>query len=335
MKRREFVGLAAAAVVSPAFAELRRGRPAFASSVVYAAHPDVSGLKVRKVGKVEIVYKSPHAKPNGLQATREGLWVQDQGAENWVSLVNWSDGKVIREFRPDIQAASGVTVDDNNVMWLSSTYSCMHVSCSAQDGKTIAKYWTPGAGRIYQMAGDPPATRSTLKPAYPVGENGTAAAPAGRVGAAGGTGNAGAAAARGNSGPGWTGAAGLQYGQLPLDAKNGLGGTGAHGIEHRGGLLYFAVPPARTLYVMDPKTWVVQAAWPVAANRPHGVGWEGDSLWVADSNLRAFFRHDIKTGKMVEKIQLSESDPIIHGATVHDGHMWFCDDVGWIARLKL
>jgi hypothetical protein len=241
-----------------------------------------------------------------------------------VSLVAWSDGKLIREFRPDIQAASGVTVDDKNVMWLSSTYSCMHVACSAQDGKTIAKYWTPGAGRIYQMAGDPPATRTTLKPAYPEGENGAAPPPAARSGGA-----------QANSGPGWTGAAGLSYGQLPLDAKNGLGGTGAHGIEYRNGLLYFAVPPARMLYVMDPRTWVVQDAWPLPGNRPHGVGWDGDTLWVSDSNLRAFFRHDVKTGKMIERIQLTDTDPIVHGATVHDGYMWYCDDVGWIARFRL
>jgi hypothetical protein len=319
MKRREFVGLAAAAVVAPAFAP----------SVARAATPNLSGLKTRKVGKVDIVYKSPHSKPNGLQATPQGLWVQDQGAENWVSLVTWADGKVIREFKPDIQAASGVTVDDNNVMWLSSTYSCTTVACSPVDGKTIAKYWTPGAGRIYQKAGDPAATRSTLPPAYPE----PAAAPAANTAAR--AGGAGRGAAAGNSGPGWTGAAGLSYGQLPLETKNGLGGTGAHGIEHRGGLLYFVVPPARTLYVMDPKTWVVQAGWPVAANRPHGVGWEGDSLWAADSNLRAFFRHDIKTGEMVEKIQLSEKDPIIHGATVHDGYMWYCDDVGYVCNFKL
>jgi hypothetical protein len=105
-----------------------------------------------------------------------------------------------------------------------------------------------------------------LKPAYPQGENGAApAAPA-------------AAAERAaNSGPGWTGAAGRPYGQLSLDTKNGLGGTGAHGIEYRDGLLYFAVPPSRMLYVMDPKTWVVQAAWPLPGNRPHGVGW--DRFW--------------------------------------------------------
>jgi hypothetical protein len=86
---------------------------------------------------------------------------------------------------------------------------------------------------------------------------------------------------------------------------------------------------------MDPKSWVVQESWPLPGNRPHGIGWDADTLWVSDSNLRAFFRHEIKTGRMVEKIQLSESDPLIHGATVHEGHIWYCDDVGWIARVKL
>ena len=322
MKRREFVGLAAAAVVAPAFAP----------DVARAAGcvPNLSTLKTRKIGKVEIVYKSPRPHPTGLQATPQGLWVQDQSPENWITLINYADGKVIREIQPEIRAASGVTVDDNNVMWVSSTYNCMHVACNPMDGKTIAKYWTPGAGRIYQRAGDPPATRSPLPPAYP-----PAAPPAPAAAAAGAAGGRGAGGRGANSGPGWTGDASLKYGQLPLDSQNGLGGTGAHGIEHRGGLLYFAVPPARTLYVMDPKTWEVQAAWPVAANRPHGVGWEGDSLWVADSNLRAFFRHDIKTGEMVEKIQLTEKDPIIHGASVRDGYMWYCDDTGYIVNFKL
>ena len=38
-----------------------------------------------------------------------------------------------------------------------------------------------------------------------------------------------------------------------------------------------------------------------------------DTLWVADSNWRAFFRHDMKTGEIVEKIQLTDKDPLIHG----------------------
>ena len=310
MKRREFVGLTTAALASPAFAPF-----------AYAAHADVAGLKTRKTGKVEIVYKSPHAKPNGMQAASNGLWVQDQGPENWVSLVDWGSGKVIREFRPDIRAASGLTVDDKNVMWISSTYNAMHVACSAEDGKTIAKYFTPGAGRHYFMPDDPPAARSTLKPAYPREDAPSIAAASSSTSVAARTQQPAAAQ--------------LPQGQLPLDATTGLSGNGAHGIEYRDGFLYFAVPPARKIFVMDPKTWLVQATWPTAGNRVHGIGWEGDTLWAADSNLRAFFRHDMKTGTMIEKIQLTEADPIIHGATVHDGYMWLCDDVGWIANFKL
>ena len=75
--------------------------------------------------------------------------------------------------------------------------------------------------------------------------------------------------------------------------------------------------------------------WNLPGNRAHGVGWEGDSLWISDSNWRAFFRHDRKTGEIVEKIQLTENDPLIHGATTHDGYMWFSDDVGYICNFKL
>lgn len=310
MRRRDFFGIAAAA-------------PAMA-----AARIDVATIKSRGTKKVEIAYKSPHTKPNGLQATSEGLWVLDQGNTNFVSLVNFADGKVVREFQADINGASGVTVDPDHVMWITSTHNSLIVSCSPQDGKTIAKYWTPGAGRIYAMKGDPPAARSPLAPAYGDGTQeqvgALGSAPGGRGPGAGGRGRGGFG--RGN---------GLPAGQLPLTADSGLSGTGAHGIEHRDGLLYFACPPARHLYVMEPKSWVVQAWWPLPGNRPHGVGWEGDTLWVADSNLRALFRHDMKSGEIVEKIQLTEKDPLIHGATVLDGYMWYCDDMGYVCNFKL
>jgi streptogramin lyase len=112
-------------------------------------------------------------------------------------------------------------------------------------------------------------------------------------------------------------------------------GTGAHGQEWRDGYLWFAVPPAREVYRIDPKTWIVQNKFPTAGNRPHGIGWEGRYLWVTDSNLNAFFKHDPETGEMVEKIQLSASDPLPHGMTIHQGFLWYCDDVGVVCRLKL
>jgi sugar lactone lactonase YvrE len=290
MKRREFLGITAA--------------------VPAAALANQSGVKSRQVSKWEIVYKSPHAKPNDLDIGREGMWILDQGKENWVSLVNVSDGKVIREFKTDINAASGVTVDENGVMWISSTHNSLIVSCSPQDGKTIAKYWTPGAGRIYQKKGDAPARTSKLKPAYP--------AESSKATAAGGTKKE------------------LPYGQLPLETQDGNGGTGAHGIVAKDGLLYFVVPPARFLVVMDPKTWIVQRTWPVPGNRTHGLTWDEnrETLWNADSNLNAFFRFDLN-GKILERIQLTDDSPVIHGATLHQGHMICCDDVGWIWRFKM
>jgi hypothetical protein len=30
----------------------------------------------------------------------------------------------------------------------------------------------------------------------------------------------------------------------------------------------------------------------------------------------------------VEKIQLTDKDPIIHGVTIHDGYLWYCEVEG-------
>ena len=80
MKRRAFLSMSAAV-------------PALAVPV------DIASIKSRGTKKVEIAYKSVHPKPNGLQATPEGLWQLDESRDNFVSLVNFADGKLIREFQ--------------------------------------------------------------------------------------------------------------------------------------------------------------------------------------------------------------------------------------------
>ncbi|MEP6716410.1 MAG: hypothetical protein ABJC09_12635 [Terriglobia bacterium] len=292
MKRRDFLWAAAT--------------PALAATI------DVSSIKSRGTRKVEIVCKSPHATPNGLQATSDGLWVLDQGKDNYVSLVNFADGKVIREFQvPGLAGASGLTVDPTGVMWINDTHNSLIVTCDSRDGKILAKYWCAGAGRPFQLAGDPANARSPIASPFPAPAPSAAAAPA-----------------RG-------GQPRRPAGQLALDAKSGLSGEGGQGMEYRDGLLYYACLPSRRAYVIDPKTWRIQAMWGLPGNRAHGVGWEGDSLWIADTNWRAFFRHDVKTGEIVEKIQLTDKDPLIHGVTVHNGYLWFSDDVGYLCNLKL
>jgi outer membrane protein assembly factor BamB len=288
MNRRYFVAFAAAAG-SAAGAPLRLDR-----------------IPVRKAGKVETVFKSPAAKPNGLQATKEGLWIIDQGAKNEAHLVNYKDGKAIRGFETETVASSGITFD-GEALWIGSTYSREIVKCDANTGKAIERHFTPGAGVIYNMAGDAPARTSPIlknlrQPAPPPQRPAGATRPSG-----------------------------FQMGAVSSTSP----GTGAHGQEWRDGKLWFTVPPSREVYRIDPKTWVVEAKFPTAGNRPHGIGWEGKYLWVTDSNLNAFFKHDVETGAILEKIQLGEDDPLPHGMTIWEGWMWYCDDVGIVCRLKL
>jgi sugar lactone lactonase YvrE len=295
MKRRQFLSMTAAL-------------PAMAAGPL-----DLKSIKSRGAKKVEIAFKSPHPTPNGLQNTKDGLWIVDEtsGPTHWVSLVSFADGKVIREFEiPGMNGPSGVTIDDDDTMWIDSADNSMIFSVNHHEGKVIAKYWAPGAGRSFRVKGDPPPAPVTQTPAFP--------RPDSKKGG-------------GKKGGGPV----VSPGQLPMDATSGAGGLGGQGIEHRNGLLYISTLAARRLFVLDPKTWEIQTYWQLAGNRSHGVGWDGDTLWVADTNLKAFFRHDVKTGDIKEKIQLSDKDPVIHGATVKDGYLWYCDVAGYVCNLKL
>jgi len=233
------------------------------------------------------------------------LWIMDQG-NNKVYLVAFADGKVQRELDTEANAASGITADGRS-LWLASTYSREIVQCDAMTGRTVVKRFTPGAGIIYRMAGDPPARNSPLaSPGQPRPER----QPRGEPPVAGG----------------------IQMGRIEAARAPG---TGAHGLEWREGKLWVAVPPSRMVYRVNPETWVVEKRWPTVGNRPHGIGWEGKYLWVADSNYNAFHKHDPESGEVVEKIQLADSDPLPHGMTIWQGVMWYCDDVGVVCRLKL
>lgn len=280
-------------------------RLAAASAPALAARAANDRIKLRKAGKPGIVFKSPGPHPNGLQATDEGLWIIDQGEGNSAYLVGYEDGRVIRSFDTETDRSSGITFDGQS-LWIGSTYSREIVRVDARTGKTMERHFTPGAGVIYKMAGDPAARSSPLaRPSRRPAPAPTAA-------------------------PQTVG--GFQAGEV-LGSK--APGTGAHGQEWRDGYLWFAVPPSRTVYQIDPKTWVVQKKFGTVANRPHGIGWEGKYLWVTDSNLNAFFKHDPETGQIIEKIQLDDSDPLPHGMTIRDGWLWYCDDVGVICRLRL
>lgn len=260
------------------------------------AAASAAAAPARKIGKVETVFKTPGPHPNGLQATDEGLWIIDQ-ANNHVYLVDYKDGKVLRSFLTEADRASGIT-HDGTALWLASTYNRELIRTDDRTGKAISKHFTPGAGVIYKMLGDPPGRSSPLS--HKVTH---APAPAPAVPA-----------------------------KPPV--LNTVG-TGAHGLEWRNGKLWVAVPPSRTIYRIDPAAWTVEAKFPTTANRPHGIGWEGRYLWATDSNMNGFFKHDPDTGAVVEQIILADSDPQPHGMTIRNGVMWYCDDVGVVCRFRL
>lgn len=251
-----------------------------------AAKTDVPTRSV----KVVQTYKSPGPKPNGLQATKEGLWILDQG-DNKAYLVDYESGKTLRALETESKAGSGITFD-GEAIWLASTYSREIIKADARTGKTIAKYASPGAGPVSWSAGrqSPLAPKAAAPKPAPTAEK-KAAAP--------------------------------------------RAATGAHGLEWKNGVLYISNPPSQKIYKMNVKDWKPEKEFATAGDRPHGLGWEGEWLWCADSNLNAFFKHDVKDGRILERIQLTDNDPLPHGMTIWRGWMWYCDDVGVVCKLKL
>lgn len=289
--------------------------PLFLPRLARAGMPDLSQVPTENTGKVEVVYKTPHGKPNGMDLTSEGFWVIDQGPESYISLINPTTGALIREFAPEgSQSPSGVCMD-GDTCWIGSTYNRLIVACDPRTGKLIGKYSTPGAGQIYKVKGDQAGPRTPLQAAYPAPPPpppppGAPRTTGGRVGA----------------------------GKQSDTATEGPAGTGAHCILVKGNSLYVAVPPARTIYVIDKASWVVQDFFTTAGDRPHDMVWanpEKTQLWASDSNLAAFFLHDATTGRILRRVQLPANSPVIHGAKLYNGFMYYCDDVGWMCRVKM
>src|SRR5215468_3109320 len=126
MRRRDFFAVAAAAAPLPAA----------------PARVDLGQIRTRSAGKVETVFKSPGPQPNGLQATKDGLWIMDQGEGNKAYLVSYEDGKVLRSFETETDKSSGITFDGSSI-WIGSTYSREIVRSDAQTGKTMERHFTP------------------------------------------------------------------------------------------------------------------------------------------------------------------------------------------------
>ena len=265
--------------------------------------------------KVEILFKAPGLSGNGMQCTDEGIWTIDIAGSRTdtpgrckVYLSSY-DGKLIRELAPEGTGPSGIGHDGTSI-WIASTYSREIIRADAKSGETIAKHFTPGAGVIYRRTTDIAARPDTY------GESIRAAASSAR----------GATPARRGGGAG--GGRGAVAAEVPGPPAPG---TGAHGIQVQGGKLWVAVPPGRMIYRIDPATWTVEHMFPTTGFRPHGIGIESENarhLWESDTNMGAFMKRDMVTGDVVEAIVLPDGSPFPHGASVHNGYIYWVDDIG-------
>jgi DNA-binding beta-propeller fold protein YncE len=96
--------------------------------------------------EVKRAFSTPGPQPNGLQATQDGLWVLDQGT-NRVALLDYRDGKVIREFGTVTDRGSGITFD-GSTLWIASTYNRLILRVDPQNGKTLMQFPSPGSGVV-------------------------------------------------------------------------------------------------------------------------------------------------------------------------------------------
>ncbi len=82
--------------------------------------------------------------------------MQDRGVGRQVLLIRATDGAVIREIQAEPIGPSGLTTDDDGVMWTSDTHGVMLVAFDANEGYTLGKYFVPGTCRLYEKVGGAP-----------------------------------------------------------------------------------------------------------------------------------------------------------------------------------
>lgn len=247
--RREFIGLLAA---GSAFAKLEVLR-----------------------AKVETVFDSPGPKPNGLQATDDGLWILDQG-DNRAYLVSYDTGKVLRTLETDTEAGSGITFD-GSALWTASTYSREILKIDAQSGRTLRRLKSPGSGIVKWTT----SRRSPLAP--PAKPAAQAVAPATRRA---------------------TGAHGMEWRDRKLwvsvppsqtiyridpeefvvEKEFPTAGDRPHGLGWQGRWLWCAESNDNAFYRFDPETGVADAKIQLADTDPlpHGMTIRDGWMWYCD-----------------------------------------------------
>jgi hypothetical protein len=142
---------------------------------------------------------------------------------------------------------------------------------------------------------------------------------------------------------------------VKLDAKTGKhiqnfqtpNGGGLHGLLWADEALWVTQFSPNKILRCDANVNVF-ADFDVPLNRAHGLGWDAGHIWCMFSNDRRVLKFDVKTGAVLDAIQLDSTDPDPHGMTFWQGQLLYCDagiapghqdtkspHAGWIVRIHV
>jgi hypothetical protein len=108
-----------------------------------------------------------------------------------------------------------------------------------------------------------------------------------------------------------------------------------HGLEWRDGSLWVSNPSGKMLYEIDSRNYEVRRRINLPLPRVHGIAWEDGNLWAVFTSDRVILKFDVKTGGVIDKIEISKTEPEPHGLTMWKGDLWYCDaQTAWICRIK-
>jgi hypothetical protein len=105
-------------------------------------------------------------------------------------------------------------------------------------------------------------------------------------------------------------------------------GGGVHGVawNHKTNKLWITALGITALSEVDPKDdFRILHQIPVRLGRAHGLDFEDGAVWCMFSTDLQIQKLDMKTGKILDVIQLSKEDPDPHGMCMHDGKLYYCD----------
>ena len=78
----------------------------------------------------------------------------------------------------------------------------------------------------------------------------------------------------------------------------------------------------------------VWIASPTPAAPPHGIAWDGETIWCADRVMQIIHRLNPCNGEILDEIYVPE--PELHGLTLHDGALIFCcDSSNRVCRIEI